>query len=63
MQLKFDKPEVIEWIGYNHVCLNARFVFDKPIKIEPDDILELVNGCWSLIAKGVYIPMQGRWDR
>ena len=63
MRIQLDAPRVIEWIGYNQICQNARFVFDQPIKVEIEDILELTNGGWWLISQGVRIPMHGRWDR
>jgi hypothetical protein len=63
MKIKFEKSQVVESIGYDQICRNAKFVFDKPIKMEPSDTLELLNGSWSLISQGVRIPMHGRWDR
>lgn len=63
MMLRVEQPEVIEYIGYNEICANARFVFDRPFKMEPEDLLELVDGCFHLIAKGQRVVLSGKWDR
>ena len=61
--IQYDEPRVIEWIGFNEICRNARFVFDRPFKMELDDILQLDDGCWYLISCGYRYSMSGRWDR
>ena len=58
-----EEPATVGWIGYNGICRNARFVFDQPFKVELDDTLELTNGCWYLLSKGLRVPLHGRWDR
>ena len=63
MRIRVKEDQIVEWIGYNQICTNARFVFDVPIKLETQDVLQLMNGCWYLISQGIKIPMQGRWDR
>lgn len=63
MKFRVEEPTVIDWIGYNEVCIDACFVFDQPIKVDPDDILELTDGCWYLISHGIRAPLHGKWDR
>ena len=63
MRIQLEEPTIIEAIGYDSLSRQVRFVLDKPIKIELEDVLELTNGCWTLISQGIRIPMHGRWDR
>ena len=64
MKFQLDQPTVLEWIGYNEICQNARFVFDRPHVVNVDDVLELSDGCFYLIREdGRRVAMNGRWDR
>lgn len=61
---RVEETSTVKELGHNEsVCDNAAFVFDDPLVIEPDDLLELTNGSVFLISKGVRVPIPGKWDR
>jgi len=47
------------------ICANATFLLDRPLVLEPDDLIELRKGQWFLLPQGQEpsIPLNGRWDR
>ncbi len=45
----------------------VRFVFDSPVEVKANEMLELDNGQWFLIkwvkGKRVLSRLHGKWDR
>ena len=58
---RLEQSCVVTELGHNDLCANAAFKLDKPIKIEPDDLLELQDGAWWLTSNEVRVPLGGRW--
>ena len=54
-------------IGIGVVCRHARFVFDKPLTLQLDEVIELDNGQFFLVkvvdGKEKRTLLNGKWDR
>lgn len=57
----------IDQIDRGVVCSNARFVFDQPVTVLPNEAIEMRDGQFFLVSTPfgveVYFPLAGKWDR
>ena len=61
---RVEESVVLKKLGHDRIiCHNAAFVFDRPLKIEPEDLLELTNGAVFLLSQGLRVQIPGKWDR
>ena len=44
------------------VCQNARFVFDRALKMNGKDYLKLVDGQFFLVRNGQDTLIDGKWE-
>jgi hypothetical protein len=61
MRFRFETEDGILYeINHPAICVGAKFVFDRPILIDVEDVLILEDGQWYLEAEEP-IRLQGRW--
>ena len=62
-QFRFADTEPVNLNEVGWVSPHVRFVLDKTVIINPDEIIELANGEWFLINSGEKTQIEGKWDR
>ena len=60
---RVDEPGTVDELFRGYTCANAAYVFDTPLKLDPNDLIELTDGAVFLITKNVRIHISGKWDR
>lgn len=60
---RLEKPGTITELGHDEICRNAAYVFDTPLKLTTDDLLEMEDGAVYLISEGIRVHIPGKWDR